>query len=104
MGQSVRDALAAKVLDELEHVEAQLADLGMLLLVDAPREHVDVECLRREEGRDLFADDEVFVVRQLQAALDRVVVCEGDVRHPSCLGETVDRGRLRIGLIEAQFR
>ena len=88
--------MAAKVLHELEDVEAQLADLGMLLLVDAPDEHVHVECLRGEEGRDLFADDEILVVRQLQGALDGVVVGESDVRHPPHLGETVDRHRLGV--------
>ena len=64
VGEAVGHALLAKVRDELEHVEAQLPDLGVVPLVDAPYEHMHVQRLRREEGRDLLSDEEVAVVRQ----------------------------------------
>ena len=51
----------AQVVDQLEDVEAQLLDLAVLLLVEAPHQHVGVQRLGGEEGRDLFADDEVVV-------------------------------------------
>ena len=69
VGERVRQALAAQVLDELEDVEAQLADLAVLRLVQAPDQHVHVQRLGREEGADLFADGEVGKVGELQRAL-----------------------------------
>ena len=68
VGEGVRQALAAQVVDELEDVEAQLGDLAVLGLVQAPDQHVHVQRLGREEGADLFADREVGKVGELQRA------------------------------------
>jgi len=103
MGEAVRDALPAQVVDELEHVESETPDLAVLLFVDPPDEDVDVERLGREERRDLFADDEVVVVSEPQGAFDRVVVGQGDVRHAAGLGKTIDGRGFRVRLAQPQL-
>ncbi len=102
VGEGVRQALVAKVLDELEDVEAQLGDLAVLYLVQPPDEHVNVQRLGREEGADLFAHGEVGIVGELQRAGDGVVVGERDVGHAASLGLAVDEVRVGEALAHAE--
>ena len=92
--QGMGDALPLQVANELEDVEAQLLELGVGGLVDTPDQHVHVQGFRGKEGRQLFADDEVVVVRQAQRAFDGVTVCERHARHAAQLGEVVDDRRI----------
>ena len=103
MREAVREAGIAQIRGELDDVEAQLGDLAVLLFVETPDQHVRVQGFPREEGRGLFADDEVVVMRQAQGALDSVVVGEGDVRHATRLGETVQKMRRRVRFAHAEL-
>ena len=102
VGEGVREALAAQVVDELEQVEAQLRDRLVLGRVQAPHEHVHVDGFGRKVGADLFADREVGVVGELERAADRVVVGQRDVCHAARLGLAVDQMGIGEALAHAE--
>ena len=102
VGERVRQALVAQVVDELEDVEAQLADLAVLRLVESPDQDVDEQRFGRKEGADLLADGEVGKVDELQRSLDRVVVGERHVSHAARLGLAVDEVRVGEALAHAE--
>ena len=66
----------------------------MLLLVQAPHADVDALAGLREIRFHFFTDEEILhvgvLVEQVERAVDRVVVGEGDVRHPPLFGDAVD--------------
>ncbi len=65
---------------------------------DAEAEHVDGLGLAAEGGGQLLRDEGIRSVRDLQRALDRVVVGDRHEVHPPPLGELVDLGRWRGAL------
>jgi hypothetical protein len=76
-----QDVLLADVLDQLVHVAAKPLEIVVLRLGDPVGEHVDDRAVLRESRRDLLGDEGVGQVRDVEAALDRVVVGDGHQRH-----------------------
>ena len=54
----------------------------------------------REKRRDLFANKRASQVRNLDAALNGIVVCDGDVIHPALDQLPVQFIRIRIAVRE----
>ncbi len=82
MRHRMHDRCALQIGLELEDVLADAHDLRVLGFRDSPNEEVDLAGILREISRDLFADEGVRQVGDLQAALDCVVVGDGDEIHP----------------------
>jgi hypothetical protein len=85
------------------NVEAQLSDLAVLYLVEAPNEHVGVQRFGGEESGHLFADDEVVMMSQAQGTFDGVTIGERDVCHALCLGLTIEDVRVGVRFAQAEL-
>ena len=82
MRHRMHDRLALQIGLQLEDVVARAHDLCVLRFRDSPNQQVNLAGIVREISRDLLADESVRQVGDLQAALDRVVIGDGDEIHP----------------------
>jgi hypothetical protein len=98
--------LLAKVGNEFLDVEAKTLDFAVLRFVQPvnPEVHGVVELPK--SGVDLFAGDEIVAgaqaFKQFEAAIDRIVVSNGDEVHPAALGRPVDIEGAGIAIPAAQ--
>ena len=68
---------------QIEDVFADTFDIAMLLFRNAPYQNVQLAGIMRKVGSNLLADEGPRQVRNFQAAIDRVVIGNGNVIHPT---------------------
>ncbi len=90
MRERARDLVLVQVGRALLDVARVLLEPVVVVGRDAEAEDVHRLRLAAEPGRQLLGDEDVRPVGELQAAVDRVVVGDGDEVHPAPLGELVD--------------
>ena len=83
MRDSVRDLRALQVPLQIEKIFANAFDLAMLRFRNPPYQNVQLATVVREISGDLLADEGPRQVRNFQAAIDRVVIGDGNVIHPT---------------------
>ncbi len=88
---------------QIENVFAHSFDIAMLLFRNAPHQNVQLAGVVRKVSSDLLADEGPRQVRNFQAAIDRVVIGNGNVVHPTFaqLFVQVLRIGIAIGKIES---
>lgn len=96
MREGAGDVALGEVLRAALEVARARLKLGVVRRRDAEAENVDRLLLTAEAGGQLLRDEDVGPIRDLQAAVDSVVIGDGDEVHPARLGERIDlfgRGR-----------
>ncbi len=94
----VREPFRGEVFLQLENIAAPRLQLLVLRLGDAPHEHVDFAAVVRESRADLLADEGVRPVRDLEAAVDAVVIGDRHEIHSALLERIVQRARRRVAV------
>ena len=94
VGHRVRDVVLLEPGRQLVNVAPQRLNLRVLRLGDTPGEQVNLHIILGEKGRDFLADERPRLARDLEAALNRVVVGEGDKIKPSLTQLAVERFRI----------
>ena len=94
MGHRVRDLLRLEVAGQVIDIAAQPLDFRMLRFGDAPGEQVHLDIVLGKKCGDFLAEKNPRLARDLQAAVDRVMVGEGDEVEPIPPQRTVDLLRL----------
>jgi hypothetical protein len=79
----VSDLRTLQIPLEIEDVFADAFDIAMLLFRNAPHQNVQLACIMRKVGSNLLADEGPRQVRNFQAAIDRIVIGNGNVIHPT---------------------
>jgi hypothetical protein len=97
----VDDLRGGEVTLEVEDVLAQGVDFAVLQLGDAPDEDVGLAAIFRKTGADLFADEDAGEVGDFEAALDAVVIGDGDQVHAAIAQLLVKRAGFRTAIREA---
>jgi hypothetical protein len=82
MGYGMSDVLGKKILLQIVNTLPRLLDFPMLQLGDSPHEYVHTALILRENSGYLFADDDIRQVRDLQAAIDSILIGERHKAHP----------------------
>ena len=82
MGHRVRDLLRLEVAGQVIDIAAQPLDFRMLRFGDAPGEQVHLDIVLGEKCGDFLADECSRFPRDLEAAVDRVVIGESDEIEP----------------------
>ncbi len=105
----VGELLLREVGLEVEDVFAQALELGVLRLAQAPDEDVDGAAVFGEVGGDLLAEEDAGAIGDLEAAVDGVVVGEGDEIHAARPERIVEVAGLGVaggkaGAAEEPFR
>ena len=83
MRDSVRDLCVLKVPLQIEDVFANAFDIAMLLFRNPPDQNVQLAGVVRKISSNLLADEGPRQVRNFQAAIDRIVIGNGNVIHPA---------------------
>jgi hypothetical protein len=87
-------ALRLHVGDQLADVAPQPLDLAVLLFVQPPHADMDALAGLGEIRFHLFTDEEILqvgvLVQQVERTVDRVVIGQGDVRHPPFFRDAID--------------
>ena len=83
MRDCVSDLRTLQVSLQIENVFAHAFDIAMLLFRNAPDQNVQLAGVVRKVSSDLLADEGPRQVRNFQAAIDRVVIGNGNVIHPT---------------------
>ena len=103
MRHRMRDRFALQIGLELEDVFTRVHDVRVLRFRYSPNQKVNLAGIVREISRDLFADEGVRQIGNLKAALDAVVIGDGDEIHPfrAQRGVKIFWMRIAVGKIEA---
>jgi hypothetical protein len=83
MCDSVRDLCVLKVSLQIEDIFADAFDVAMLLFGNPPHQNMQLAAIVREVSSHLFADERARQMCNFEATIDRIVVCNGDVIHPT---------------------
>ncbi len=83
VGHGVGDLARLEVALESENVVADNHDIGVLSLGDPPDQEMNLARILREIRRNLLTNERIRQIRDLETALDRVVVGDRDVIHPA---------------------
>ena len=103
VGDGTRDGSLLQVADEIKDVGPQFLDVGVLGFGDVVDEDVDLAPVFGEIGSDLLTDESPRQMRDLEGALDFVVVRDGDERHAPPPRDVVEMKRLGKALGAADF-
>ena len=98
MRHRVRDAMVVEVVAQLVDVVAQALDVAVLPFVDAEHQAVDRAAVLGKAHRDLAGEEGARQVRDLERAVDGVVIGEGDQRHVALATAAVDHQRIGVAL------
>jgi hypothetical protein len=79
----VSDLRPLQVPLQIENVFADAFDIAMLLFRNPPHQNVQLAGVVRKVSGDLLADEGPAQVRNFQTAIDRVVIGNGNVIHPT---------------------
>jgi hypothetical protein len=79
----VSDLRTLQVSLQIEDVFADAFNIAMLLFRNAPHQNVQLAGVVRKVGSNLLADEGPRQVRNLQATIDRVMIGDGYVIHPT---------------------
>jgi hypothetical protein len=103
MGDGVGDSSALQITLQRKNIVADERDVGVLLFGNAPGEKVNLAGVLRKISRDLFADESVRQITNLQAAIDRVVIGDCHKIHSAFdeLAMQLARIGIRIGKIKS---
>ena len=77
-------------------------DLAVLRFGQAPDEQIYFAWILREISRNLLADKSIGIRRKREAALDRVVIGDGDEIHPGLFGAGVKLVRIGVAIGEIE--
>src|ERR1700733_9100856 len=82
MGNRMMNSSACQIFLKFVNVSSNFLDLGVLGFIQVPQEQVNPHAVVRKLGSHFLADKGVWMLADLQATVDPVVVREGDVSHP----------------------
>ena len=83
MGYGMGDLPGLKVTLERENIVAEDYDVAVLSGGNAPNQKMNLARVLRKICRNFLANEGIRQIRQLEAALNRVVIGDGDVIHPA---------------------
>ena len=98
MRNGVREIFGGEILLEIVDVLAGACDFAMLRLGDAPDEHVDLAAVLGKPGGDLFGDEGAGEIGDLEAAVDVVVIGDGDEVHAALAEQGVELARIGVAV------
>lgn len=93
MGRDGQDLRLAQVACQVEDVLAQPLDFAVLGLVDVQSQHMDLAAAVWKVGGDLFADEDIAQMGDLEGALDAVMIGNRDMAHAPALGDLIELQR-----------
>jgi len=79
----VSDLRTLQVSLQIEDVFSHVFDITMLLFRNAPHQNVQLAGIVGKVSSNLLADEGPRKVRNFQAAIDRVVIGNGNIVHPT---------------------
>src|ERR1700730_9409301 len=96
MGYGVTDSRALEIALEFENVRSPGRAFGVLRLGYAPNKQMKFALILRKISRNLFTDKSMFLRRDLQIPIDRVVIGDRDEVHSFRAELTVELLGIRI--------
>ena len=103
MRDEMGDSLRLEVRGEVIYVPPEALDLGVLGFRDSQRDDVDPAAVLGERDVNFLGEEDVGKVRDLEAAVDDVVVRHRDERHSARFRDPVEVPRFRVALRTADL-
>ena len=102
MGDGVNNLLALQVALQIENILAQLRDFVVLRFGNSPGQQIYFAWVLGKIRRDLFAEERIRQVRNLETTCNRIVIGDGNEIHPARFQFAMKIARLgvTIGKIE----
>jgi hypothetical protein len=103
MGDGVGEVLGGEIFLKVVDVLAEAGDVAMLRLCETPDEEVDLAAVLGKPGGDLLRDEDAGEIGDVQAAVDAVVIGDGDEVHAALAQEGVELAGVgvAVGHVEA---
>ena len=98
----VRDLSGLQITLQRKNVVAQNHNVRVLRFGDSPDQEVDLASVAGKVGRDLFADERIRQVANLETTLDRVVIGDGDVIHAALAQLLIKPARIGVAIGKLQ--
>jgi hypothetical protein len=90
MCDGVGEVLGGEIFLEIVDILAEAEDIAVLGFREAPDEEVDLAMILGEPGGDLLGDEDAGEIGDLEAAVDAVVIGDGDEVHAALAKEGVE--------------